>query len=110
MKLAEVADMIRETGMPTAYLQYPNSMVPKPPYTVYYFPNSDNFGADDTVYVEINALNIELYTTHKSVAAEKRIEKVLEDHEIFWEKTEAYLDSEHLYEVLYEMEIIFDGE
>lgn len=110
MRSSEVADMIRESGIPTTYLQYPNRAVPLPPYTVYYFPNSDNFSADDTVYVGIEALNIELYTTTKSFAAEEQIERVLENHGIFWNKTEAYLDSEHLYEVLYEMEIIFDGE
>lgn len=110
MKSTEVADMLRETGLPTAYYQYPNRMVPKPPYTVYYFPNSNNFAADDTVYVGIEALNIELYSAHKSFAAERKVEEVLEAHGIFWNKTEAYLDSEHLYEVLYEMEIVFDGE
>lgn len=110
MQKSEVMAMLREMGMPTVYYQWPNGKVPLPPYTVYYYPGSDNFAADDTVYVGIETLNIELYTAAKSFAAEKKVETVLADHGIFWNKTEAYLDSEHLYEVLYEMEIVLDGE
>lgn len=102
----EVAEMIAETGLPTAYYQYPIKAVPPLPYTVYYFPNTDNFGADDKVYTKVNALNIELYTAVKSPAVEAQLEDVLESHNLFWNKTEAYLDSEKMYEVLYEMEII----
>ena len=110
MKRSEVVEMLRSMEMPTVYLQWPNAKVPPAPYTVYYYPQSDNFAADDTAYVNIEALNIELYTTHKSFEAEKAVESVLKKNGLFWNKTEAYLDSEHLYEVLYEMEIILDGE
>lgn len=102
----DVADMIREAGLPTAYYQYPVKEVPPLPYTVYYYPNTDNFGADDKVYTKINALNIELYTKDKSPTIEAQVENVLASHNLFWNKTEAYLDSEKMYEVLYEMEII----
>ena len=33
------------------------------------------------------------------------VEKILKRHEIYFSKTEAYIDSEKLYEVLYEMEV-----
>ena len=109
MTIEEVAEMIKETGLPTRYDKYPNRQVPSLPYTVYYFPNSNNFGADDKAYVEITALNIELYTANKSPEDEKKVEKVLENQDIFWNKTEASIESEHMYEVLYEMEIIING-
>lgn len=102
----EVADMLKETGLPTVYYQYPIKMVPPLPYTVYYYPNTDNFGADDKVYTKISSLNVELYTAKKSPAIEAHVEAVLESHNLFWNKTEAFLDSENMYEVLYEMEII----
>ena len=82
----EVADMIRESGLQTTYYQYPAKQVPPLPYTVYYFPNTDNFGADDKVYTQINALNIELYTAVKSPAVEAQLEAVLESHNLFWNK------------------------
>ena len=102
----QVADMIKASGLPTVYYQYNTKNVPPLPYTVYYYPNSDNFGADDKVYTKVNALNIELYTAVKSPAVEAQLEAVLESNGLFWNKTEAFLDSENMYEVLYEMEII----
>ena len=102
----QVADMIRSAGLQTAYYQYPVNQVPPLPYTVYYYPNTDNFGADDKVYTNISVLNIELYTKDKSPTVEAQLEAVLASNNLFWNKTEAYLDSEKMYEVLYEMEII----
>ncbi len=109
MTIEEVAEMIKETGLPTRYEQYPNKQVPPLPYTVYYFPNSNNFGADDETYIKITALNIELYTATKSPKDEIRVEQVLRNHGIYWNKTEAFIESEHMYETLYEMEIIING-
>lgn len=36
------------------------------------------------------------------------METVLKEHGFFYEKTEAYLESEKMYEVLYEMEVLIN--
>ena len=36
---------------------------------------------------------------------EEQVEAVLDAYELFYEKTETYIESEQLYEVLYEMEV-----
>ena len=36
---------------------------------------------------------------------EEQVEAVLAQHEIYYTKTELFIDSEELYEVLYEMEV-----
>ena len=36
---------------------------------------------------------------------EEQVEAVLDAHGLFYEKTETYIESEKLYEVLYEMEV-----
>lgn len=109
MTYEEINTMIESAGMPTAYLQWPTSNVPPLPYVVFYYPNSDNFAADDQVYTKVERVNIELYTKFKSFTAEAAVEAMLNENGIVWEKTEAYLDSEHMYEVLYEVEIIING-
>lgn len=109
MTFDEVKQMMDEIGMPTTYMQWPTKVVPPLPFTVFYYPNSDNFGADDQVYVNIAALNIELYTAKKSPQDEKKVEDVLKKYNLFWNKTEAFLTSELMYEVLYETEIILNG-
>ena len=68
-------------------------------------PGEDTFGADNLMYHSFKQLNIELYTDEKSPEAERRVEEVLTQNNIFYTKTEAYILSEQLYEVLYEMEV-----
>jgi len=46
---------------------------------------------------------VELYTTNKDPAAEALIEGLFDANDIYWEKTEMYIDSEGLYQVLYEI-------
>ena len=50
-------------------------------------------------------LDIELYTDLKQPELEETIEAVLLKHGIFYAKSEVWIESEKLYEVLYEMEV-----
>lgn len=109
MTYDEVKNMLDEIGFPTAYMQFPIGAAPALPYTIFYYPSSDNFDADDTVYANVQRLNIELYTSNKSFTAEQAVENILNANHIVWEKSESYLDSEHMYEVLYETEIVING-
>ena len=67
-------------------------------------PSSDNFAADGRVYYKISEVRVELYTDIKDVSAEQAVEAVLDRHGIFYEKSETWIDSEKLYEVLYRFE------
>lgn len=93
--------LLESTGMKVAYHSF--TAPPPPPYLLYLFDNSDNLGADNKVYHKDNSWNIELYTKKKDPAAEAKVEAVLDAAEIYWEKTETYLQSEGLFEVLYEI-------
>ena len=66
---------------------------------------SANFYADGVVYAVIDAVNIELYTDEKDHELEKRIEEIFKNYNVSWEKEETYIDSEQMYEVLYQMEV-----
>ena len=50
-------------------------------------------------------MRIELYTDRKDPGAEALVETVLDDAGIFYHKSEAWIQSEKLYEVLYSMEL-----
>ena len=58
-----------------------------------------------TAYAVIDAMNIELYTDEKDHELEKRIEEIFKNYNVSWEKEETYIDSEQMYEVLYQMEV-----
>ena len=55
--------------------------------------------------MEFSNLSIELYTDEKDPELEDRVEAVLNDHELFWNKSEVWIESEKLYEVLYQMTV-----
>lgn len=109
MTYEEINEMIDAIGLPYAYYTFPVNEAPNLPYIVFYYPKSDNMPADDEVYQRIDSLNIELYTPTKSFDDEQAVETVLAANHMVWDKTETYLNSEHMYEVLYEMEIIING-
>ena len=101
--MAMMAEIKTLTGTPYAYDHFAEGEAPDPPFICFLFPQSENFAADDTVYFPLRELDIELYTDVKDPDLEDAIESVLEEQEIVWEKSEVWIDSERLYEVLYEM-------
>ena len=101
----EVLKMMDEMKLPYAYNHFVEGESPDPPFLVFLYPNSDNFAADGMVYFKVNRLNIELYTDLKDVELEEIVEAVLDKHGIFYEKSEVWIESENLYEVLYQMEV-----
>lgn len=46
-----------------------------------------------------------MYTDLKDLAVEQQLEDVLDEHGIFYNKSETWIESEKLYEVLYTFEM-----
>lgn len=101
MTYKEIADMIDSMGLPYTYNLFPNNEAPQPPYIVFNYPDTNDFGADDTNYVKINVLNIELYTATKDFQLENTVETVLNQNGFFYDKSEAYIRNENLYQISY---------
>ena len=97
--------LLEETGIPFAYDHFAEGESPDPPFICYLLPQSDNFSADGKVYLKVSSVNIELYTDSKDLAVEQTLEAVLDTHGIFYDKTEVWIESEKLYEVLYSFEM-----
>lgn len=105
MTMEELAAMLQEMGMPFAYDHFAEGESPEPPFICYLLPGSDNFAADGRVYFKVNEVRIEVYTDRKDMSVESKVEAVLDDREIFYNKSEVWIQSEKLYEVLYSFEI-----
>ena len=103
--MEEIIAILAETGIPYAYDHFAEGESPDPPFICYLQPGSDNFAADGRVYFKIDELHIELYTDEKSPETERRLEAVLDAHGIFYNKSEVWIESEKLYEVLYQFEM-----
>ncbi|MES9694267.1 hypothetical protein ABWK39_22765 [Bacillus toyonensis] len=109
MTLGELIKILEATGYPVAYSHFtatPGNQVPAPPYICFLADDSANLMADNKVYHKINDLNIELYATKKDLVAEAKLEKVLDDHEIPYESYGTFIESEKLFQKIYETRLI----
>ena len=104
----EIMTMARETELPFAYDHFAEGESPDPPFLLFLFPRSSNFGADGGVYFKTDVLHFELYTDAKDPELEDRIETVFDRHGLFYNKSEVWVADERLYEVLYEMGVTHD--
>lgn len=107
MTIENLVEMLQKTGLPFAYDHFAEGESPKPPFICYLLPGSNNFAADGKVYFKINQVRIELYTDSKDLAVERKVEMVMDESGIFYNKSEVWIQSEKLYEVLYSFEVPF---
>ena len=103
--MEELLQILNETQIPFAYHHFAEGESPEPPFICYLLPGSNNFSADGKVYYKINEVHIELYTDLKDLTVEQQLEEVLDEHGIFYNKSETWIESEKLYEVLYTFEM-----
>ena len=103
--MEELLQILKETLIPFAYDHFAEGESPKPPFICYLLPSTNNFSADGKVYYRISEVHIELYTDFKDLALEEKVETILDEHEIFYNKSETWISSEKLYEVLYNFEM-----
>lgn len=107
MTIENLVEMLQKTGIPFAYDHFAEGESPESPFICYFLPGSNNFAADGKVYFRINQVRIEIYTDSKDLAVERKVEMVLDESGIFYNKSEVWIQSEKLYEVLYSFEVPF---
>lgn len=105
MTIENLVEMLQELKIPFAYDHFAEGESPEPPFICYLIPGSDNFAADGRVYFKLNEVRIEMYTDFKDISLESRLEDVLDGREIFYNKSETWIQSEKLYEVMYSFEM-----
>ena len=103
--MEELVRIVSGMGIPFAYDHFAEVESPDPPFLCYLLPGSNNFSADGKVYYKIGRVNLELYTDRKDPEVEQKLEDALDAASIFYNKTEVWIDSEKLYEVLYQFEM-----
>ena len=103
--MERLISIIKEMGIPYAYDHFAEGEAPDPPFLCYLLPGSDNFSADGKVYHRISEVRLELYTDFKDLSSEQQVETALDAAGIFYNKTETWIASEKLYEVLYSFDM-----
>ena len=109
MTLSDLVKILKATGYPVAYSHFTvieNNTMPVPPYIAYIFTYSSNMYADNKVYQKVNNVQIELYTIKKDLEAEGKLEEILDMNDVIYETSEIFIESEGLYQKIYETRLI----
>ena len=93
-------------GIPVVYSHFKNDaedLEPvTPPYVAYIGAGQDNFEADNTNYHNNNRYQIEYYFTKKDESLEAKIEKLLLDNGLLYEKSDdVWIDDEGVFVIYY---------
>lgn len=103
--IEKLVSILNELGVPFAYDHFAEGEAPEPPFICYLIHGNDNFAADGKAYHKINEVHIEMYSDSKDPALENRVEEIFDEYEIFYNKSEVWIESEKLYEILYTFEM-----
>lgn len=109
MTQSELYTILKATGYPVAYSHFivnEKNPPPEPPYITYLSAYSSNLKADNKVYKKIDNYQIELYTVTKDLVTEKKLEDLLDTNEIAYDSVETWIDSENLFQKIYEVRLI----
>lgn len=103
MTLTELKDVLEGTGLPVAYLAFPENCDQNLPFICYLSTGTNNIFADGSVFYSAENVRVELYTRFKDPDTEKLVETALCG--FHWKKTETYIESEFCFMILYEIEV-----
>lgn len=104
MNQVQMIALLNTLTTPSFYGQAPVGTVL--PFITIHCDQPDNFAADNGVYCEKWNFRIDLYTTEKNLTLETDIKTLLNNNGIAWVKTEQYIDSDNVWEVEFEFEVL----
>lgn len=104
MTQAELYQELKKIGLPIAYNHFTNP--PSLPYLIYLFSYSSDLIADNQNYLPISNFQVELYCDKKDLTNEKLVEDKFKELKMPYVKSETYIDTEKLYQIIYEIQLI----
>lgn len=109
MTYAEISQMISAVGVPYAYHHFEEGSGQQPPFITFYYQGDNDFIADNINYQAIRPLTIELYTDNKDFTLEAAVESVLTANDLTFSRSEIFIDSEQMYMVTYNTEVLINA-
>lgn len=109
MTREEIYTMVQSIDLPCAYYEFPEDTKQAPPFVVWFFSADSDVMADNENYVDKEDLNVELYTITRDFDLEKTVENVLRSSGFAFSKEAAFIESERMWQISYEMEVIING-
>lgn len=104
MTYLDIIDEMEALGFPCTYRSFKSS--PPIPFMAVNFAYSNDIMADNHNYKDVGNYQLEYYNSIKYPPDEMKIEDRLKELRLPYTKTEAFLDSEDLYQIVYEIQLI----
>ena len=96
------------TALPNAYYEFENPVTL--PFITFYYPYSNDVMADNVNYQPVEHIILELYTEQIDFPQEQAVEDVLNGAEIAYSKSRNYIDSERMWQTVYEFDLVITEE
>lgn len=94
--------ILQKVGLPVEYGYIPDDTPAIPPFLIYLFDDLDTFKADNKIYSKHDNYRVEYYFKKKDLGIEAKIESVLDEHDIIYEKSgDTWIESEKLFVIYY---------
>lgn len=108
MTRTQIAELVGSFGIPTALNHFPADQIRTiaPPYIVFDYPEDDDFKADNTNYLKVDALSVDLYTETMDFELIYRIGDALSAAGFVYDVTRTWITSEKMYQISYTTEVI----
>lgn len=106
---SELNTLLKTTGYRTAYHHFvvdEKNPPPTPPYITYLRISDNNISSDYAVHGKFKNYQVELYTNKKDLATEQKLEAVLNTIDTEYETSETYIESEALYQIVYQIKLV----
>lgn len=105
----EIAQFVESIGLPCAYYQFDDGTPQAPPFICWIYGYNPVY-ADNSNFVDINEMTLELYTRTKDIALEAQVEAALKAEGFSYSKESTYINSERIWQTAYMMEVIINAE
>lgn len=99
MSNEEVYNLLKKLNLPVAYNHFKDKVTP--PFIIYDETSPNTFKADDLVYSQTNTYTIYLITDKKDYKLEKKVESLLNENHIPYEKDFDFIDTEQIFQTEY---------
>ena len=95
-----IFEMLKQTGLNVVYRTWDEGSDGDMPYICFRMVDTDNFNADNNSYVPVTNWAVELYSERKDDESESKIEEVLTNADLAFNKYESQIQKGIL-EVMY---------
>ncbi len=103
MEEEKLYQLLGSLSIPVAYDHFINNeeLIVEPPFILYRNDQAEQFKADDKIFYKNKQYIVDLITDMKDTVLENTLEELFNDNNLPWDKIEAYLDTEEIYQITY---------